>query len=264
MKTARPFGLACAPNKEPLPRNTWTGDGPPDLNPHPCAKRSERARPECVRESETGIELLVHGLQPVDQSGAKKGGFACVYVASAESGRPCRVGYALDLVDAVKRLARSSPVPIDVDNAVWVPGRGITTTTAQSVLASIASRSGAGGWHDLPAASVVRAVELETFRLYPNAVIVPHDQLISKRARKAAPAVRGPDGRILARVEDISTARGGNGHFRAWNVPEAGRGMAGRFGPNRPAVCGGGSAERYVSNSFPPAMMRKKVRQDKV
>jgi hypothetical protein len=42
----------------------------------------------------------------------KRGGFACVSVASVETGRPCRVGYAEDLTGAVKRLERASPMPI--------------------------------------------------------------------------------------------------------------------------------------------------------
>lgn len=126
----------------------------------------------------------------------KKGGFACVYVASVQCGRPCRVGYALDLVAAVQRFARASPLPIVVEDAMWVPDRGIATTIAQSVLASIARHRQAGGWHDLAAESVTSAVHLETFRLYPNAVTVPHDQLISQWKTKSAPIDLHPRSRI--------------------------------------------------------------------
>jgi hypothetical protein len=110
----------------------------------------------------------------------KKGGFACVYVASVEGGRPCRVGYSLDLCAAIKALARTSPLQIVVEDAVWVPSRGIATTIAQSVLASIASHRQAGGWYGLAAGSVASAVELEAFRLHPGAAIVPHAQLIAQ------------------------------------------------------------------------------------
>jgi hypothetical protein len=110
----------------------------------------------------------------------KKGGFACVYVASVQCGRPCRVGYTLDLCAAVKTLARTSPLAIVVEEAMWVPSRGIATTIAQSVLASIAPYRQAGGWHDLTAESVTGAVRLETLRLYPGARTVPHDQLIAQ------------------------------------------------------------------------------------
>ncbi len=117
---------------------------------------------------------------PTIKAALKKGGYACVYVASAKDGRPSRVGYALDPVEAVKRLARSSPVEIVVDDVMWVPDRGIATSIAQSVLASIAMHRRAGGWHDLAGESVARAVHLETFRLYPGAVTVPHASLISE------------------------------------------------------------------------------------
>ena len=72
------------------------------------------------------------------------------------------------------------PLPIVVNDAMWVPDRGIATTIAQAVLASIAPHRRAGGWYDLAAESVASAVHLETFRLYPNAVTVPHQQLIAQ------------------------------------------------------------------------------------
>lgn len=116
----------------------------------------------------------------------KKGGYACVYVASVAGGRPCRVGYATDLCEAVKRLVRASPLDIVVDDAMWVPDRRIATTIAQSVLAAIGGHRRAGGWHDLAAGSVVSAVHLDTFRLFPGATTVPHDQLISQWCKKSS------------------------------------------------------------------------------
>lgn len=115
----------------------------------------------------------------------KKGGYACVYVASTADGRPSRVGYTTDLPAAVKQLARTSPVPIVVEDAMWVPDRGIATNIAQSVLASIAPHRKDGGWHDLAAESVSSAVNLETFRLYPGAAAVPHDRLIAQWGRRS-------------------------------------------------------------------------------
>jgi hypothetical protein len=117
----------------------------------------------------------------------KRGSYACVYVASAEGGRPCRVGYAEDLCAAVKRLERASPLAITVEDVIWVPDRGIATAIAQSVAGSIAEHRKAGGWYDLPAESVAQAVHLDTFRLYPNATTVPHKQLIAQWAAQARP-----------------------------------------------------------------------------
>jgi hypothetical protein len=126
-----------------------------------------------------------HGIK----AALKKGGYACVYVASVQGGRPCRVGYAIDLCDTVKRLQRSSPLAITVEDAMWVPDRGIATMIAQSVRASIAPHLQAGGWHDLPAESVASAVHLDTFRLYPGATTVPHNQLIAGWAGRGSGSV---------------------------------------------------------------------------
>jgi hypothetical protein len=75
---------------------------------------------------------------------------------------------------------------------MWVPDRGIATTIAPAVLASIAPYRKVGGWHDLAAESVHSAVHLETF--YPNAVTVPHGQLISqwnqRQTAKSPTAIR--------------------------------------------------------------------------
>ena len=117
---------------------------------------------------------------PGIKAALKKGGFACVYVASVEAGRPCRVGYAEDLCGAIKRLERASPLPIVLEDVMWVPDRSIATMIAQSVLASIAPHRRAGGWHDLGAESVLGAVRLDTFRLYPNAMTVRHDLLVAQ------------------------------------------------------------------------------------
>lgn len=121
------------------------------------------------------------------KAGLKKAGFACVYVASVQCGRPCRVGYAMDLAAAIKQFQRTSPLPIEVHDAMWVPDRGMATTIAQAVQASVAAHRGAGGWYDLQAESVAGEVNLATFRLYPGASTVPHDQLVSRWTKKAAP-----------------------------------------------------------------------------
>jgi hypothetical protein len=114
----------------------------------------------------------------------KKSGFACVYVASVQCGRPCRVGYAIDLGAAIQRFQRFSPLPIVVEDVMWVPDRGIATTISQTVMASIAAYRQNGGWYDLTAESIASAVHLETFRLYPNTVTVPHNRLIAQWSGK--------------------------------------------------------------------------------
>lgn len=46
-------------------------------------------------------------------------------------------------------LSATSSVPIEVEDVMWVPDRGIATTIAQAVLATIAWHRAAGGWHDV-------------------------------------------------------------------------------------------------------------------
>jgi hypothetical protein len=122
---------------------------------------------------------------PALKAGLKKAGFACVYVASA--GKACRVGYALDLPAAIKRLQRASPVPIEVEDAIWVPDRGIATNIAQSVLAGLGDHRSAGGWHSLPASSVAGEVGLTTLKLYPGATAVTHEKLVGEWGRRSQP-----------------------------------------------------------------------------
>lgn len=94
--------------------------------------------------------------------------------------------YALDLGEAIERFQRTSPMPTVVQHAMWVPDRGVATMIGQSVLASIALHRRAGGRHDLSAEAVSGEVGLTTFRLYPGAVTVPHDQLIGRWAKERA------------------------------------------------------------------------------
>jgi hypothetical protein len=77
-------------------------------------------------------------------------------------------------------------MPTVVQHAMWVPDRGVATMIGQSVLASIALHRRAGGRHDLSAEAVSGEVGLTTFRLYPGAVTVPHDQLIGRWAKERA------------------------------------------------------------------------------
>lgn len=114
----------------------------------------------------------------------KRGGFACVYVAAAPGGTPCRVGYADELAATAIRLQRSSPLALSIESAMWVPDRGIAKVIASAVACDLAPNRQGGGWYNIAAATAVQAVELATFRLYPHATTVPHHQLISEMGGK--------------------------------------------------------------------------------
>lgn len=117
---------------------------------------------------------------PKIRAALKRTGFACVYVASAGAGKPCRIGYATDLPEAVKRLRRASPVPISLEHVMWVPDRAIATNIANAVTAAMGSARLPGGWNDVAVEDARGEVDITTFRLYPGATTVPHDQLIGQ------------------------------------------------------------------------------------
>jgi hypothetical protein len=99
-----------------------------------------------------------------------------------ECGRPCRGGYALDLGEASKRFSGLRRCPSH--HATWVPDRGMATMIAQSVLAPIAPHRRVG-LAQFAGESASGEINLTTFRLYPGAVNVPHDQLKGSWPRKA-------------------------------------------------------------------------------
>ncbi len=72
-------------------------------------------------------------------------GFACVYVAGIDSPKARRIGYAENLAPAVARLRRSAPAAVTIESALWVPDRGIATTSAKAVQCDLALTPKAGG-----------------------------------------------------------------------------------------------------------------------
>jgi hypothetical protein len=114
----------------------------------------------------------------------KRGGFCCVYVASAEGETPCRIGYSVDLPGSIASLQRTSPVSLIVQDATWLPDRGIATMIAKSAQAAIGRYARPGGWFDLRADAVIGEIDLTIFRLYPGATAVKHRQLIGQWGKK--------------------------------------------------------------------------------
>jgi hypothetical protein len=117
----------------------------------------------------------------------KRGKFCCVYVAAIETPTLCRIGYAEDLNAAVGRLQRTSPAPVRVDSALWVPDKGIAMVAAKAVQCDLALHQKPGGWFDTTADRATVALGIAAFRIYPGAIMVWHNQLIDQwRARGAA------------------------------------------------------------------------------
>ena len=120
----------------------------------------------------------------------RKGEYAAVYVATAETGVPAaemsRIGYALDLPATIKRMQATFPTTINLEAALWVPDRGIATNISRAVGCDMMPMRRDGGWFAAPGATMQRAVELAAFRIHPDATMVWHDELMVRLRRAAA------------------------------------------------------------------------------
>jgi hypothetical protein len=110
----------------------------------------------------------------------KRGKFCCVYVAAIEMPALCRLGYAEDLPIAVARLQRTSPTPVTVDSALWLPDKGIAMVVAKAAQCDLAIHQKPGGWLDTLAYRATAALDIAAFRIYPNAHMVWHQDLIEQ------------------------------------------------------------------------------------
>ncbi len=86
-----------------------------------------------------------------------------------------RVGYAIDLVATISRLQTSSPAPLAVHAALWVPNRAIATNVSRAVQCDMMPIKRAGGWYEAPGATMER----------PGATMLWHDDLLL-RARSGS------------------------------------------------------------------------------
>ncbi|MCA1400063.1 hypothetical protein [Bradyrhizobium sp. BRP56] len=127
----------------------------------------------------------------------RKGEFAAVYVVTSPAGITSvdlrrvgfdlsRVGYGLDLVATIGRLQASSPAPLTIHAALWVPNRAIATNIARAVQCDMMPVKRAGGWYEAPGATMERAVELAAFRIHPGATMLWHGELLRRWREMAA------------------------------------------------------------------------------
>lgn len=115
----------------------------------------------------------------------KRGGYACVYVVSADVADPrCRVGYAVDLPATITRLQRSSPAALTLQSALWVPDRGIATVIAKATQCDLNSHKGPGGWYEVDHGKAATAVDLAALRIHPGATMLPHYQIVALRQKR--------------------------------------------------------------------------------
>ena len=102
------------------------------------------------------------------------------------AGARCCVGYALDLGEGGDQAFSADDAGPDLSSRCHVGPRPRDGYHDIAVGAGFYYTAPEGpGWHDLPAESVSGEVNLTSFRLYPGAVMVPHDQLIGSWPKKA-------------------------------------------------------------------------------
>jgi hypothetical protein len=108
----------------------------------------------------------------------KSQGYACVFIATTTEGNPCRLNYATDLLGAFKRLRRTSPAQLVIEEVVWLPDRGMAMVVSDSVRDDLEAHLAGGGWLNLPAPEVAQAVRSATARHHPHVMAFTHDQLM--------------------------------------------------------------------------------------
>lgn len=116
----------------------------------------------------------------------RQGGYACVYATTIETPVMSRVGYSEDLVATIGRLQKSIPSPLLVENVLWVPDRGIATNISRAVQCDLMPSKRVGGWFDVTADTIARAIELAAFRIHPGSSMAWHEQLMAQWRRRVA------------------------------------------------------------------------------
>jgi hypothetical protein len=114
----------------------------------------------------------------------KRGGFACVYVASTPEGKPSRLGYAVNLHQAVATVQHHCPTPVWVEEVLWVPDRSIAGAIAKVTHSAHADRMLHGGWLDVTAGEVAFAMIAVAQRKYPTSTMITHNELIATSREK--------------------------------------------------------------------------------
>lgn len=132
-------------------------------------------------------------------SALRSQGYACVFIATTTAGNPCRLNYATDLLGAVKRLRRTSPTELVIEEVVWLPDRSMAMMVAEHVRDDLERHLTAGGWLSLPAAQVAQVVRSATERQHPGVVTFAHAQLMSRWAHGEAAQAVQPGRRRRAR-----------------------------------------------------------------
>lgn len=110
----------------------------------------------------------------------KERGLACVYVLAHQGGRPSKIGHALDIASRVAAIQSGNPVPVETHHLLWTPGKAIAVVIEESVQREFAEQRLLGEWFDVTAADAALAVNSAAARLYPNAVLVPHERLLGQ------------------------------------------------------------------------------------
>ncbi|MBM7483337.1 hypothetical protein ACVWWI_003347 [Bradyrhizobium sp. USDA 3686] len=116
----------------------------------------------------------------------KSQGYACIFVVTTTDGNPCRLNYATDLLGAVKRLRRTSPAQLIIQDVVWLPDRSMAMLVAEHVRDDLERHQAAGGWLSLPASQVAEAVRNATERQHPGVITFAHAQLMERWAHASS------------------------------------------------------------------------------
>lgn len=130
------------------------------------------------------MPLHLSDYTPKIKDSLKNGGFACVFVVSTPEGKPSKVSCAKDLWSNVQDIQRNCPMPVSVEEILWCPDFAIARNIAKAAQADTAPMLLHGGWVDMLAPEMVEQLTGAAFRLYRNAMIIRHAELIAAQGMK--------------------------------------------------------------------------------
>lgn len=142
-------------------------------------------------------------------SALRSQGYACVFIATVGEGNPCRINYATDILGAVKRLRRTSPALIVIEEVLWLPDRSMAMMVAENLRDELVEHHTAGGWLNLPAETVAEEARSAAQRRHPGAVTFTHAELTARwvhgvsRSRKRTRLARSA--RLAAKLSEART-----------------------------------------------------------
>jgi hypothetical protein len=117
----------------------------------------------------------------------KSNDLACIFVLAVESGRPCKIGHALNLRYRFDQVQSQHPRQITIEHVAWTPSAATAALIVEDTSHRLAARAMNAGWYHLDVADAVAAVR-KACRLFPSSRIIEHQALMAQLAGRSVGA----------------------------------------------------------------------------